>query len=133
MTKIVVLAMLAPLFPLAAAYADQPEHRKPPQAAIDACSSSKKGDACTVTFGDHTLKGTCDAPPDSSTLACRPEHMGPPPEAIAACDNLKVGDTCSFAHGSDEIPGTCSKGPDGDGPIACKPDHGPAGEHHRRD
>jgi hypothetical protein len=134
MTKLILLAAVAPLFPLAAAYADHPEHHRPPQEAFDACANAKRGDACTITHRDRTITGTCDAPPDETALACRPDHPpGPPPEAIAACTNLKVGDTCSFAHGSDEVPGTCSQGPGGTGPIACKPDHPPPHGHHHHE
>jgi hypothetical protein len=50
----------------------------PPQEAIDACSSRAEGDACSVTFGDHTMEGTCRKGPNGDgPLACAPK--GPPP------------------------------------------------------
>lgn len=55
-------------------------HRRPhgpPPEAIAACTDKAAGAACSVTFGDRTLTGTCAAPPDGGTLACRPD--GPPP------------------------------------------------------
>jgi hypothetical protein len=51
---------------------------RPPQVAIDACSSRAEGDACSVTFGDHTIDGTCrKSPSGEGPLACAPN--GPPP------------------------------------------------------
>jgi hypothetical protein len=54
----------------------RPDHAQPhgpPPAALAACSSSKLGEACSVTFGDHTLAGTCEAGPSGDgPLACRP-------------------------------------------------------------
>jgi hypothetical protein len=53
-------------------------HHAPPQEAIDACTKKKADDACSFTFRDHAITGTCKAPPDNaSQLACRPDH--PPP------------------------------------------------------
>ncbi len=51
----------------------------PPPEAIAACASLKAGDTCTVTFGSHTLDGTCAKTPDD-VLACRPNNMPPPPD-----------------------------------------------------
>lgn len=53
------------------------EHRGPPEAALEACSTSVQGDPCSFEGrrGD-TLEGTCEAP-DDKPLACRPEG-GPP-------------------------------------------------------
>jgi hypothetical protein len=117
--------VLATVLPLAIAAADHDRPHHPPQAAIDACKSAKRGDACSVTFGDHTIKGVCDAPPDhaDAPLACRPD--GPPPEAISACDGAKAGDACTISHGDHSIQGTCALRPDGNGPLACRPDHPP--------
>jgi hypothetical protein len=65
----------------AIASADRPFPRKPPQQAIDACTNAKSGDACTFSMpardgsGDaHTITGTCDTPPEQTTLACKPDH-----------------------------------------------------------
>ena len=53
------------------------EHRGPPEAALEACSTSVQGDPCSFEGRrDDTLEGTCEAP-DDKPLACRPEG-GPP-------------------------------------------------------
>ncbi len=79
-----LIALSATLFLVAAAYAESDqennprrEHRGPPEAALEACSSSVQGDPCSFDGrrGD-ALEGTCDAP-DDKPLACRPEG-GPP-------------------------------------------------------
>lgn len=45
----------------------------PPPAAVQACTSLAKGDACKVTFGDRTLDGTCVTGPNGNEpLACLP-------------------------------------------------------------
>ncbi|HEY0255342.1 MAG TPA: hypothetical protein VGC41_27625, partial [Kofleriaceae bacterium] len=62
--KLVLASVLALALPFAIARADHGPHHQPPQAAFDACARSKAGDTCTVTFGDHTLNGTCAAGPD---------------------------------------------------------------------
>src|SRR5262245_58668190 len=46
-------------------------HRSPPPEAIEACSGSAEGAACSVTFGEHTVEGTCELS-DGEQLACRP-------------------------------------------------------------
>jgi hypothetical protein len=57
--------------------------RRPPPAAFDACKDKKSGDACEVTFREHTLTGKCDTTPEDQ-LACRPDHPpGPPPGGAA--------------------------------------------------
>lgn len=119
MLKVAIISLFA--LPLAVAAADRshgPGHR-PPQEAIDACANSKRGDTCSVTHDSHTMTGVCDAPPDSTTLACRPD--GPPPEAVEACASLKEGDTCTVTHGDHSMSGTCAKGPDTSKPLACRP------------
>jgi len=107
-----------------AAYADHgpPPHHRPPQEAFDACKNAKRGDSCTVKHDDHTITGTCDAPPDVAELACRPDHPPPPPESLAACNGKKEGDSCSFDHDGHAVGGTCSKGPHGDGELGCRPE-----------
>ncbi len=59
---------------------DPPPPRRPPQAAFDACAGKNEGDACSVTFHEHTITGTCANTPESQ-LACRPDRPppGPPP------------------------------------------------------
>jgi hypothetical protein len=109
------------VIPLAAADHGHP-HGPPPQ-AIEACKNHNRGDACSVTFGDRTITGTCDAPPQApadAPLACHPD--GPPPEAIAACNGAKPGDACSVTLGDHTLHGTCAKGPDDSKPLACRPD-----------
>ena len=79
-----LIALSAMLFLVGTAYAESDqennqrrEHRGPPEAALEACSSSVQGDPCSFEGrrGD-ALEGTCDAP-DDKPLACRPEG-GPP-------------------------------------------------------
>lgn len=124
MTRILIAgALLVTALPFAIANADHPEHHRPPQEAFDACANHKAGDACSVTFGQHTINGTCSAGPDGNgALACKPDHPpGPPPEAIDACAKSAEGDACSVTFGDHTIAGTCAHGPGGNGPLACKP------------
>ena len=129
--KLVIAAILVTALPFAIASADRRPPHPPPQEAIDACAKSRQGDTCSVAFHDHTLAGTCEIAPDTSTLACRPDRPPPhqpPPEALAACDGGKEGDACSFNHGDHAIVGSCAKSPDGNGPLACRPTDPPP--HH---
>jgi hypothetical protein len=65
---------------VAPAVAQQREHHRPPQAAFDACTGKESGAACSVTFGERTITGTCDQTPEDK-LACRPDHpQGLPPD-----------------------------------------------------
>lgn len=118
-----MLRVLVPVLflPIAIASADHRPPPRPPQAAIEACKSLHRGDACSVAFDGRTVSGVCDAPPDvaNAPLACRPD--GPPPDAVAACDGASEGDACTL-HSS---PGTCVHGPGGHGPLACRPEGAP--------
>lgn len=124
--KLVAISFTGLIVASSLAVADQPRppHRPPPQQAIDACAKAQRGDSCAFSIDDHPLTGTCEAPPDSTTLACRPDHPPPPPppppEAIAACAKAKQGDSCSFAIGDHQIAGTCET-PDAAKPLACRP------------
>ena len=120
-------AQLPGLFSGAAADQAPPPHpHPPPREAIDACAKAKQHDACSFTIHDHSIAGTCETIPDTSTLACRPDHPPPPPpEAIAACEKAREGDACSFTIHDHQIAGTCAKGPDAAMPLACRPDHPP--------
>jgi hypothetical protein len=62
--------------------ADPPRQHKPPQVAFDACKDKTEGSACSVTFNEHTIEGTCRKSPEGdSALICFPAHPpGPPPE-----------------------------------------------------
>ncbi len=106
--------------------ADAPPH-KPPQAAFDACKNASEGAACSVTFHDHTMTGTCKKGPNGEdALACAPDHPpGPPQEAIDACKSASEGASCSVTFHGQTLSGTCSKGPDGSGVLACMPAHPP--------
>lgn len=47
----------------------------PPEGVFTACAGKASDDACTVTLGDHTFSGTCQAPPpgvQESRLGCMP-------------------------------------------------------------
>ena len=46
----------------------------PPQEAINACSASSEGAACSFSNPNGTLSGTCGTPPNSSQLACMPAN-----------------------------------------------------------
>ena len=124
MTKHLMIAgaLAITALPFAIAQADRP-HRPPPKEAFDACNNKQAGDACSVTFGDRTITGTCSKGPDGQgALACKPDRPpGPPPEAVDACAKSKQGDACSVSLGDHTISGTCENGPDGNGPLACKP------------
>src|ERR1700733_12562817 len=108
-TRMAIATAFAAALPLAAAYAQHPHH--PPKEAIDACASAKAGDTCSFTAHGHAITGTCEEPPNETTLACRPDHPPPPPEAIAACTSAKAGDACSFSIDNHSITGTCEAPP----------------------
>lgn len=107
--------------------APPPPHHKPPQAAFDACKGASEGAACSVTFGDHTMSGTCRKGPNGEgDLACAPDHPpGPPPEAVEACKSAAEGDACHVTLHGETFDGTCRKGPDGNSTLACAPPHPP--------
>lgn len=109
--------------PLAAQSGPPPGPMRPPQEAIEACANRAEGDACSVTFGDRTMDGTCRKGPNGDgSLACAPKAPpGPPPEAIRACANLSKGDACKVTLGDRTLDGTCVTGPHGDEPLACMP------------
>jgi len=117
----VVLANLLGLATIASA--DAPTPPQVPKEAIAACASLKDGDACTVTFGSHTIDGTCAKTPDD-VLACRPSRPpSPPREAFDACASAKEGDACTVKLGDHEIKGTCASTPDN--ALACRPEGPP--------
>lgn len=118
------LFVLALPFAVATAEQRRPEPHGPPQAAFDACAKARQGDACSVSFGDHTMTGVCAPAPGSSALACRPDHPpGRPPGALEACTGKAAGDACSVSHGDHTMTGICAQGPDG--ALGCRPDGPP--------
>lgn len=56
-----------------------PQHRGPPQEALDACKALKSGQECSFTSPRGAVKGSCFAP-EGRPLACRPKDApsGPP-------------------------------------------------------
>jgi hypothetical protein len=118
------LLVAVAIFIAARATADR-GHHKPPKEAFSACESHGEGDACQVTFGEHTLSGVCRKAPDGETaaLACLPDHPpGPPQAAIDACQGKASGDTCGLTDPDGAaIGGTCRNRHDGNGPLACAP------------
>ena len=55
-------------------------HHAPPPEAYDACDAKAEGDACTVSFDERTIDGTCAADPETDgALFCMPDHPPPPP------------------------------------------------------
>lgn len=71
-----VATAVVPMLPRTA-LADPPSPPSPPPAAFEACASKSQGAACTVSFHDRQIEGTCETFPSDSRLACRPS--GPPP------------------------------------------------------
>jgi hypothetical protein len=115
------------LVPFQIARADPPpRHRVPPQAAFDACRDQSEGDACSVTFHDKKLDGTCETFGDKG-LACRPTPPPPPQEAIDACKDAAQGDACSATFHEHELKGTCETY-GSDSALACRPSHPPQHE-----
>lgn len=54
------------------------ERPKPPQVALDACRNRAEGEACSVTFRDKTISGTCRKMPGADDgLVCLPEGFPP--------------------------------------------------------
>jgi len=119
-----LVGLVLPLASSALVRADDappPPHRQPPPAAFDACQQKKAGDACQVTFREHTIDGVCQATADDR-LFCRPAHPpGPPPELKAACTDKKVGDACEATLHDHTVSGTCQEGHH-DAGLIC---HGP--------
>jgi hypothetical protein len=58
---------------------DQRAPRKPPQEAYTACADQSAGDECTVTFGEHSITGSCVADREDGKLFCRPSRPPGPP------------------------------------------------------
>jgi hypothetical protein len=95
------------------------EHRRPPQAAYDACASKSAGAACEVAMHERTLTGTCEATAEGP-LACRPEHPpGPPHELTEACAGKNDGDACTAEHHDHSREGVCRRGRSG--ALVCLP------------
>ncbi len=66
---------------LACRPADLPEfgpgrggHHRPPPEALEACKSLAAGAACSVTFKEKTLSGTCRQGPNQEAAACMPNR-----------------------------------------------------------
>lgn len=103
-----------------------PELRKQAEAA---CADKASDAACTVTFGDRTLEGTCRTPHhgESKTLACMPARPpGPPPGSLEACSGKQEGAACTVETPRGQLNGTCAKPPHGDGALGCRPERPPA-------
>jgi hypothetical protein len=97
---------------------------KPPPAAYEACTDLSAEDDCSVTFGKHTIAGTCTADDhEDGKLFCRPNHPPvPPPEALEACADKSAGDECSVTTPDDgQLSGTCVKGRKQDDSLVCRP------------
>ena len=55
----------------------RPDHRAPPEAALEACANSGQRDPCSFEgMRGDTVRGACEVP-DDLPLVCRPEG-GPP-------------------------------------------------------
>lgn len=116
----------------------QGKHHGPPPEAFDACAAKAESAACTVTFGDKTISGTCVTPPSDAPdqrLVCRPDngpdghphgrglHGAPPEEVFGACTGKASGDACSVKFGDHTLDGTCREPPPGvqDSRLGCAP------------
>ena len=82
-----------------------PPPRKPPQEAFDACKGSTEGAACSVTFHDHTLTGTCKKGPNGEAeLACVPDRPpGPPPQGAPATGSDETIDDTTLEQRLDRL------------------------------
>lgn len=128
-----------------AAQPQQNLRQGPPQEALDACSTSSEGDACSFTTQNgNTVDGSCITPPNLDTLACAPQGMnaqqngqaptgnaqttngnvnnqGPPQAALDACSTSTQGDACSFTlQNGNTINGSCIIPPNSS-ELACAP------------
>jgi hypothetical protein len=109
--------------------------RAPPQAALDACSRLRAGDACSFALESRALEGVCRAGPERSQVACAPKdmpqrpHHGPPPEAVSACASLRTGDACIVTFEARTMEGICRAGPERS-QVACAPKDMPPRPHH---
>ncbi len=111
-------------FAAGVAQADGPP--PPPPEAYAACDAKNVGDACTVTFHDISIDGTCDLFRSDSRPSCRPNHPPPIPKAaFDACRDKKEADACTVTFDGHTIDGTCEHGP-GDG-LSCRPSGPPPG------
>ena len=126
MTKHLAFAALLGLFGTQA-FAQEGEHRGPPQEALAACTGLSEGAACAFTHDTHNISGTCRTGPNGGAVACAPAggpggmgHRGPPPEALAACSGKAESDACSVTLRGQAMTGTCRKGPGGEA-VACMP------------
>lgn len=64
----------------------------PPQEALDACTSSTQGAACSFSLPNgNTIDGTCITPPGLNTLACAPQGNGG--QTLAGSPNGGAGNT----------------------------------------
>lgn len=105
--RVGVLASLvcaASLAQSAMGYEGRPPGRaRPPEAALDACSSSTTGAACEFHVGGEPISGRCHAP-DGHPLACRPDaHRAARPSTDAARARVESrhstdGVLCDVAH-----------------------------------
>jgi hypothetical protein len=104
-------------------------HRGPPAEALEACSGSAEGAACTFEGPEGSVSGTCVSPPRIEGLVCAPEgmgpgrgrHRGPPAEAIEACSGSAEGAACTFEGPEGEVSGTCVSPPRIEG-LVCAPE-----------
>ncbi|MBK9603790.1 MAG: glycosyltransferase family 39 protein [Anaerolineales bacterium] len=127
-----------------AAQPQQNLRQGPPQEALDACSTSSQGDACSFTTQNgNTVDGSCITPQNLDVLACAPQGMsqqngqaptgnaqttngnvnnqGPPQAALDACSTSTQGDACSFTlQNGNTINGSCVTPPNSS-ELACAP------------
>ena len=93
--------------------------RRPPEAAVRACTSLELGAPCGFEAEHGPVRGHCFVPPGEHAPACVP--VRPPRAALVACEGRDAGDTCEFAAPHGPVLGVCDA-PSGR-PLACRPDH----------
>ena len=100
-------------------------HHSPPPEAFTACERKTTSEACSLSFGDRAVAGTC-APADDNRLFCRPSGPPPPrgprplpPEAVAACSGRAESASCSVALPDRTVDGTCAASEEG--ALVCRP------------
>ncbi len=97
--------------------------RQPPAEALAACVDLAEKDACSFTFHEREITGTCTVG-RSDDLLCKPDRRNKDKKklkaaALEACSGLALEDSCSItsAEGEERF-GICQSGRNDD--ITCR-------------
>jgi hypothetical protein len=102
---------------------------------IEACSGKAAGDACTLTFRNQSVDGSCSD--RSGNMTCTPNNsslmQGPlvgqggqmRGGSIQACNGKSVGDICQITMRNQTVDGTCASR---NGNVTCTPNNGGPGQ-----